>query len=130
MPTRTTVLGTVPESAGLAEESNGERKAARKAFFAASIALSFLLGAACGELAARVRGTTTRRPRSRKMGWQGVGLVADSARGSVVADDPRELRIVCAGWECDFSGDRPLPVIGVDERLYRRLPTFLIATAD
>jgi hypothetical protein len=31
-------LDTVPESAGLAEESNDERKAARKAFFPSSIA--------------------------------------------------------------------------------------------
>ena len=36
-------LDTVPESAGLAEESNDERKAARKAFFPSSIGLSFLV---------------------------------------------------------------------------------------
>ena len=33
-------LDTVPESAGLAEESNDERKAARKAFFPSSIGVS------------------------------------------------------------------------------------------
>ena len=53
-------LDTVPESAGLAEESNDERKAARKAFFPSSIGLSFLVAGACRELAvicprARVR---------------------------------------------------------------------------
>ncbi|MCY4512045.1 MAG: helicase, partial [Acidobacteria bacterium] len=46
------------------------------------------------------------------------------------ADQPTELRIVCANWQCDFTADRPLPVIGVDEPLYRRLPAFLIATVD
>ena len=48
-------LDTVPESAGLAEESNDERKAARKAFFPSSIVLSFLGSGACRELAVTVR---------------------------------------------------------------------------
>ncbi len=48
-------LDAVPESAGLAEESNDERKAARKAFFPSSIGLSFLVPAACRELAVTVR---------------------------------------------------------------------------
>ena len=46
------------------------------------------------------------------------------------ADHPRELRIVCSNFECEFSGDRPLPVVAVDEPIYRRLPAFLIATVD
>ena len=45
-------------------------------------------------------------------------------------DEPRELRIVCMNFECDFSGDRPLPILAVDEPIYRRLPAFLIATVD
>jgi hypothetical protein len=45
-------------------------------------------------------------------------------------DRPRELRIVCANFECDFTRDRPLPIIAVDEPIYRRLPAFLIATVD
>ena len=45
-------------------------------------------------------------------------------------DQPRELRLVCTNFDCDFNGDRPLPVIGVDEPIYRRLPAFLIATVD
>ena len=40
-------LDTVPESAGLTEESNDERKAARKAFFPSSIGLSVLVSGAC-----------------------------------------------------------------------------------
>ena len=51
---------------------------------------------------------------------------------TLVPDDdrPNELRIVCANFECDFSGDRPLPILAVDEPIYRRLPAFLIATVD
>jgi len=45
-------------------------------------------------------------------------------------DQPRELRIVCANFECDFTRDRPLPIVAVDEPIYRRLPAFLIATVD
>jgi hypothetical protein len=41
-------------------------------------------------------------------------------------DQPRELRIVCTNFECDFSRDRPLPIVAIDEPLYRRLPAFLI----
>jgi len=45
-------------------------------------------------------------------------------------DRPTELRIVCINLECDFTGDRALPILGVDEPIYRRLPAFLIATVD
>jgi hypothetical protein len=45
-------------------------------------------------------------------------------------DAPRELRIVCTNFECDFTRDRPLPIVAVDEPIYRRLPAFLIATVD
>ncbi len=43
---------------------------------------------------------------------------------------PSELRIVCSNWQCAFSGNRPLPIVAVDETIYRRLPAFLIATVD
>ncbi|HZP43575.1 MAG TPA: DISARM system helicase DrmA [Candidatus Binatia bacterium] len=45
-------------------------------------------------------------------------------------DEPRDLKIVCANFECDFSRDRALPIVAVDEPIYRRLPAFLIATVD
>lgn len=45
-------------------------------------------------------------------------------------DQPRELRIVCVNFECDFSRNRALPIVAVDEPIYRRLPAFLIATVD
>ena len=46
------------------------------------------------------------------------------------SDQPSELRIVCANFECDFTRDRALPIVAVDEPIYRRLPAFLIATVD
>ena len=46
------------------------------------------------------------------------------------SDQPNELRIVCANYECDFTRDRALPIVAVDEPMYRRLPAFLIATVD
>jgi hypothetical protein len=46
------------------------------------------------------------------------------------ADRPIELRVVCANIDCDFVGDRPLPIVAVDDSIYRRLPGFLIATVD
>ena len=46
------------------------------------------------------------------------------------ADAPRDLRIVCANTGCEFTRGRPLPIVAVDEPLYRRLPAFLVATVD
>lgn len=43
---------------------------------------------------------------------------------------PTNLEIRCANTACDFSRNRPLPVLTVDEPIYRRLPAFLIATVD
>ncbi len=43
---------------------------------------------------------------------------------------PRNMEIRCADPACAFTGNRPLPVLTVDEAIYRRLPAFLIATVD
>jgi len=60
---------------------------------------------------------------SHKFGVNSFALLPDD-------DRPRELRVVCENFECDFTRNRPLPIIAVDEPLYRRLPAFLIATVD
>jgi hypothetical protein len=62
--------------------------------------------------------------------WCGTRFGADSFALLPNDDQPRELRIVCANFECDFTRDRPLPIVAVDEPIYRRLPAFLIATVD
>lgn len=43
---------------------------------------------------------------------------------------PTNLRVTCQNYECDFSQGTGLPVLTVDEPIYRRLPCFLIATVD
>ena len=40
------------------------------------------------------------------------------------------MEIRCANISCDFAGNRALPVLTVDEPIYRRLPAFLVATVD
>ena len=62
--------------------------------------------------------------------WCGTRFTADSFGLWPNDDRPEELRITCTNLECDFNGDRPLPVLAVDEPIYRRLPAFLIATVD
>ena len=44
--------------------------------------------------------------------------------------NPCDLRITCVNAKCAFRGDRVLPIVAVDEPIYRRLPCFLIATVD
>lgn len=46
------------------------------------------------------------------------------------SDRPKNLRVTCTNFECEFCGDRPLPVVAIDEPLYRRLPAFVVATVD
>jgi hypothetical protein len=62
--------------------------------------------------------------------WCGARFGPDSFALLPNDDQPRELRIVCTNFECDFTRDRPLPIVAVDEPIYRRLPAFLIATVD
>ena len=63
--------------------------------------------------------------------WCGEKFDANSFY--LVPDDvrPRDLRVHCVNHTCEFNGtDRSLPIIGVDEPIYRRLPAFIIATVD
>jgi hypothetical protein len=62
--------------------------------------------------------------------WCGEKFKADSFQLLPNADNPNELRIVCANFECDFTRDRALPIVAVDEPIYRRLPAFLVGTVD
>lgn len=62
--------------------------------------------------------------------WCGAPFAPESFTLLPDADHPRDMRVVCSNFECEFSGQRPLPIVGVDEPLYRRLPAFLIATVD
>ena len=62
--------------------------------------------------------------------WCGTRFTPQSFTLEPNADAPEHLRVACADYACDFQGDRPLPIVAVDEPLYRRLPAFLIATVD
>jgi hypothetical protein len=62
--------------------------------------------------------------------WCGARFSPESFTLLPDSDHPRELRIVCSNFECNFTRDRALPIVAVDEMIYRRLPSFLIATVD
>jgi hypothetical protein len=62
--------------------------------------------------------------------WCGTRFTPESFALLPNDDYPLELRIVCSNFECDFTRDRSLPIVAVDEPIYRRLPAFLIATVD
>jgi hypothetical protein len=52
------------------------------------------------------------------------------ANGKSNRDYPTDLVIICMNRSCDFNRERSLPVVAVDEPIYRRLPCFLIGTVD
>jgi len=62
--------------------------------------------------------------------WCGTRFGPDSFALLPNDDQPRELRVVCTNFDCDFTRDRALPIVAVDEPIYRRLPAFVIATVD
>jgi hypothetical protein len=43
---------------------------------------------------------------------------------------PRNMEVRCTNSACSFTGKRSLPILTVDEVIYRRLPAFVIATVD
>src|SRR5207237_4532065 len=45
-------------------------------------------------------------------------------------DATTDLWIRCMNRSCDFTRNRRLPILGVDQPIYRRLPCFVIATVD
>ncbi len=62
--------------------------------------------------------------------WCGEKFGPDSFRLVPSEIAPLNLQVRCANIRCDFCRDRALPILGVDEPIYRRLPAFLIATVD
>jgi hypothetical protein len=62
--------------------------------------------------------------------WCGTKFGPASFRLKPTVQKPVNLQVVCVNDKCHFHGDRPLPIVGVDEPIYRRLPSFIIATID
>ena len=63
--------------------------------------------------------------------WCGERFTKDSFLLYPKPEAPLELRVKCRSRRCPFNGNKQsLPLVAVDEPLYRRLPCFLIATVD
>ena len=62
--------------------------------------------------------------------WCGTKFSRNSFSLKPNQDEPNDLRIVCANRRCQFTGNNPLPILAVDEPIYRRLPCLMIATVD
>lgn len=62
--------------------------------------------------------------------WCGAELAPDSFRLAPNPNQPLNLEVRCIDHGCEFSAERGLPIIAVDEPIYRRLPGLLIATVD
>jgi hypothetical protein len=62
--------------------------------------------------------------------WCGTKFTRSSFRLSPNNNQPIDLLIKCVNRSCAFAGNRWLPIVAVDEPIYRRLPCFMIATVD
>ena len=62
--------------------------------------------------------------------WCGTKFKADSFQLVPNPDFPTDLRVACVNRHCEFRRGRWLPILSVDEPIYRRLPCFMIATVD
>jgi hypothetical protein len=62
--------------------------------------------------------------------WCGEKFTPNSFQLLPNPDEPFDLRVVCVNRGCAFSRGNPLPILAVDDPIYRRLPCFLIATVD
>ena len=62
--------------------------------------------------------------------WCGTKFKQMSFKLLPNSDAPTDLRISCVNRECQFARGVPLPILAVDEPIYRRLPCFMIATVD
>jgi hypothetical protein len=62
--------------------------------------------------------------------WCGDEFKPDAFHLHPNQNDPKRLDIRCDNIDCDFSSAERLPIVVVDDEIYRRLPAFLIATID
>ena len=70
-----------------------------------------------------------------KCPWCGEKFKPESFQLQPSEDAPKNLKVICTnrdyfGRDCDFRSRNPLPILAVDEPIYRRLPCFMIATVD
>jgi hypothetical protein len=62
--------------------------------------------------------------------WCNTPFDKDNFRFIPNVDGPNDLVVKCNNLDCELNGWDHLPIVTVDEPLYRRLPAFIIATVD
>ena len=62
--------------------------------------------------------------------WCGTRFTKDSFHLLPTPDAPLDLQVSCINRKCLFGAKNPLPIIAVDDQIYRKLPAFMIATVD
>ncbi|ABA25311.1 Helicase-like protein (plasmid) [Trichormus variabilis ATCC 29413] len=62
--------------------------------------------------------------------WCGKRFTSDSFQLLPDANQPKSLQITCINRKCKFTRNQSLPIVAVDEPIYQRLPSFIIATVD
>ena len=65
--------------------------------------------------------------------WCGWKFTRDSFKLLPDSNEPTDLRVMCVNRKCAFHARRQprgLPILAVDDPIYRRLPAFVIATVD
>ncbi len=66
-----------------------------------------------------------------KCPWCGEKFTPDSFWLHPDESHPTQLLVKCQNFDCEFSEENNhLPIIAIDESIYRRLPCFLISTVD
>ncbi|NJM00642.1 MAG: helicase, partial [Synechococcaceae cyanobacterium SM2_3_2] len=65
-----------------------------------------------------------------KCPWCGTDFTQNSFQLDPNEDAPKNLKVICVGRGCSFRSHNPLPILAVDEPIYRRIPCFMIATVD
>ncbi|MGM0578735.1 MAG: DISARM system helicase DrmA [Myxococcota bacterium] len=65
--------------------------------------------------------------------WCQKAIESRSVQLKPSAKDPEEVVVSCGNWKCEFCERKDkagLPVLFVDEQIYRELPSFIVATVD
>ena len=62
--------------------------------------------------------------------WCGSRFNSNSFQLIPNSDYPTRLELTCVNRRCQFRSGNPLPILTIDETIYRRLPAFLLATVD
>ncbi len=62
--------------------------------------------------------------------WCGKRFEKTSFNLHPTLSNPQRLDIRCQNIDCEFNGEDRLPIVVVDDEIYRRLPAFMIATVD